>query len=83
MRLEGIHHVTAGTGNTSHNVAFSTQVLGMRFTQKTVTKVLPWLTPVAAATHLRRHESPMVGINVVLLLLAAFVVVGRFAAAPV
>ena len=54
------------------------------------TKVLPWLTPLAAfglvltmlgaaATHLRRNETPMIGINAILLLLAAFVVVGRLA----
>ena len=36
MQLEGIHHVTAVTGNPSHNVAFYTQVLGMRLTKKTV-----------------------------------------------
>ena len=36
MQLEGIHHVTAVTGNASHNVAFYTQVLGMRLTKKTV-----------------------------------------------
>src|SRR3954454_12621463 len=36
MQLEGIHHVTAVTGNPSHNVAFYTQVLGMRLVKKTV-----------------------------------------------
>lgn len=36
MQLEGIHHVTAVTGNASLNVAFYTQVLGMRLTKKTV-----------------------------------------------
>jgi glyoxalase family protein len=36
MQLEGIHHVTAVTGNASRNVAFYTQVLGMRLTKKTV-----------------------------------------------
>jgi len=36
MQLEGIHHVTAVTGNASQNVAFYTQVLGMRLTKKTV-----------------------------------------------
>jgi glyoxalase family protein len=35
-QLEGIHHVTAVTGNVSRNVAFYTQVLGMRLTKKTV-----------------------------------------------
>ncbi|HZU69890.1 MAG TPA: ring-cleaving dioxygenase [Ktedonobacteraceae bacterium] len=36
MQLGGIHHVTAVTGNASRNVAFYTQVLGMRLTKKTV-----------------------------------------------
>jgi glyoxalase family protein len=36
MELGGIHHVTAVTGNASNNVAFYTQVLGMRLTKKTV-----------------------------------------------
>jgi glyoxalase family protein len=36
MQLGGIHHVTAVTGDASRNVAFYTQVLGMRLTKKTV-----------------------------------------------
>jgi catechol 2,3-dioxygenase-like lactoylglutathione lyase family enzyme len=36
MQLGGIHHVTAVNGNASRNVAFYTQVLGMRLTKKTV-----------------------------------------------
>ncbi len=36
MQLEGIHHVTAVTGNASLNVAFYTQVMGMRLVKKTV-----------------------------------------------
>jgi glyoxalase family protein len=36
IQLEGIHHVTSVTGNASRNVAFYTQVLGMRLTKKTV-----------------------------------------------
>lgn len=36
MQLGGIHHITAVTGNASRNVAFYTQVLGMRLTKKTV-----------------------------------------------
>jgi len=51
--------------------------------------ILPVLTPLAAlglvlvmlgamATHLRRKENPMIGMNVVLLVLAAVVVYGRF-----
>jgi VIT1/CCC1 family predicted Fe2+/Mn2+ transporter len=58
-----------------------------------LTGILPWLTPLAAGglalvmvgamlTHLRRHEYPVIGVNVVLLLLAAVVVYGRFVAVP-
>jgi uncharacterized membrane protein YphA (DoxX/SURF4 family) len=56
-----------------------------------LTGILPWLTPLAAAglvltmlgamaTHLRRHENLRIVGNLVLLLLAAFVTYGRFAA---
>ncbi|MFT4109851.1 DoxX family protein [Propionicimonas sp.] len=58
-----------------------------------VTRILPILVPIAALglvaimvgaiiTHARRKEPPMIGFNVVLLLLAAFVAVGRFWLAP-
>src|SRR5947207_13956630 len=36
MELGGIHHITAVTGNASGNVAFYTQVLGLRLAKKTV-----------------------------------------------
>lgn len=36
MQLGGLHHVTAVTGNAAGNVAFYTQVLGMRLVKKTV-----------------------------------------------
>lgn len=36
MQLGGIHHVTAITGDASRNVAFYTQILGMRLVKKTV-----------------------------------------------
>jgi glyoxalase family protein len=36
MQLGGIHHVTAVSGNASRNVAFYTQVMGMRLVKKTV-----------------------------------------------
>jgi hypothetical protein len=53
------------------------------------TGILPWLTPLAAVgliltmagaaiTHFRRGEFPMIGINLILLLLAGFVAYGRF-----
>jgi uncharacterized membrane protein YphA (DoxX/SURF4 family) len=58
-----------------------------------VTGILPWLTPVAAIglaltmigamiTHGRRGEFPNMGFNLVLLLLAVFIVYGRFIAVP-
>ena len=36
MQLLGIHHITAITGNASLNVAFYTEVLGLRLVKKTV-----------------------------------------------
>lgn len=36
LQLGGLHHVTAVTANASRNVAFYTQVLGMRLVKKTV-----------------------------------------------
>lgn len=56
-----------------------------------LTGILPWLTPLAAVgliltmigamlTHIRRHENQGAIKNVVLLLIAAFVVYGRFIA---
>jgi uncharacterized membrane protein len=58
-----------------------------------VTGTLPILTPLAAfslvltmigamLTHLRRKQTPMIGVNFVLLVLAAVVVYGRFVAFP-
>lgn len=56
-------------------------------------RILPVLTPLAALglvvtmvgailTHLRRKETPMIVVNVVLMVLAAVVVYGRFVAVP-
>jgi catechol 2,3-dioxygenase-like lactoylglutathione lyase family enzyme len=36
MRLEGIHHITAITGDAPANVDFYTRVLGLRMVKKTV-----------------------------------------------
>ena len=58
------------------------------------TGILPWLTPVAAIglvltmvgamiLHGSRKEWPHIGTNLVLLLLALFIVVGRFALVPI
>ncbi len=60
----------------------------------TATGILPWLTPVAAIglaltmigamiTHGRRGEYSRIGANVVLLVLALFVVYGRFVIVPI
>src|SRR5438876_10274901 len=59
-----------------------------------VTGILPWLTPVAAIgliltmlgamiTHGRRGEYSSIGMNVLLLILALFVVYGRFVIVPI
>jgi uncharacterized membrane protein len=58
-----------------------------------LTGIFPWLTPLAALglavlmigaalTHLRRTEYGNIAVNVVLLILAAFVVYGRFFVLP-
>ncbi len=58
-----------------------------------VTGILPWLTPLAAIglvitmigaimLHVKRNENSVIGINIVLLLLAAFVAYGRFMLIP-
>ena len=58
-----------------------------------LTDIAPWLTPLAglglvltmlgaALTHTRRGEYSMIGINMVLLALAAFVAYGRWVLAP-
>lgn len=58
-----------------------------------VTNVVPWLTPVAASFlavimllaalfHFSRRENSAIVINLVLLVLAAFVAYGRFVVAP-
>src|SRR5215469_10135317 len=36
MQLLGIHHVTAVTGHAANNLAFYTEVLGLRLVKKTV-----------------------------------------------
>ena len=58
-----------------------------------LTGILPWLTPLAAALlalvmflaagfHLPRREYQNIGLNLVLLVLAAFVAYGRFVVVP-
>jgi glyoxalase family protein len=41
MRLEGIHHITAITGDAKRNVDFYTRVLGLRMVKKTVNQDQP------------------------------------------
>ena len=59
-----------------------------------LTRILPWLTPVAAVglaltmlgamrTHLRRGEYQSIVVNVILLALAVFVAYGRLVAEPI
>ena len=36
MKLEGVHHVTAITGNAPQNVDFYARVLGLRIVKKSV-----------------------------------------------
>jgi len=51
MELTGIHHVTAVTGDTAYNVAFYTQVLGLRLVKKTVNQ------DDVSAYHVRNYRS--------------------------
>jgi len=41
MRLEGIHHITAITGDARRNLDFYTRVLGLRLVKKTVNQDIP------------------------------------------
>ena len=41
MRLEGVHHITAITGDAPRNVDFYTRVLGLRLVAKTVNRTIP------------------------------------------
>src|SRR5882757_11021545 len=43
MRLEGIHHITAITGDAPGNVDFYTRVLGLRLVAKTVNQDDPYV----------------------------------------
>ena len=50
MQLEGLHHVTAITGDASLNVAFYTQVLGLHLVKKTVSQPIISSTAMILAT---------------------------------
>jgi glyoxalase family protein len=45
MRLEGIHHITAITGDAPRNLDFYTRVLGLRLAAKTVNQDDPSVYP--------------------------------------
>jgi hypothetical protein len=66
---------------------------GLGLLLSSITGILPWLTPLAGASlalimilaigfHASRREAQAIGINSVLLVLAAFVAYGRFLIVP-
>jgi glyoxalase family protein len=59
MRLEGIHHVTAITGDAPRNVDFYTRVLGLRLAAKTVNQDDPTVYHLFYADELARPGSEM------------------------
>ena len=44
MRLNGIHHITAITGDAPRNVDYYTRVLGLRLIAKTVNQSVDWVS---------------------------------------
>ena len=50
MALEGLHHITAITGDAPANVDFYTRVLGLRLVKKTVNFDTPTSTTSTTAT---------------------------------
>jgi len=59
MRLEGIHHITAITGDAQANVDFYTRVLGLRLTAKTVNQDDPTVYHLFYADELGRPGSEL------------------------
>ncbi|MDP9294862.1 MAG: VOC family protein [Actinomycetota bacterium] len=59
MRLEGIHHITAITGDAARNVDFYTRVLGLRLTAKTVNQDNPSVYHLFYADELGRPGSEL------------------------
>src|SRR5690242_17974884 len=57
MELEGIHHITAITGNAPRNVDFYTRVLGLRLAAKTVNQDDPSVYHLFYADELGRAGS--------------------------
>ena len=52
MRFDGIHHITAITGDAPRNVDFYTRVLGLRLTAKSVNQDDPSVYHPVSYTHL-------------------------------
>src|SRR3954454_24370839 len=59
MRLEGIHHITAITGDAPRNVDFYTRVLGLRMAAKTVNQDDPTVYHLFYADELGRPGSEL------------------------
>src|SRR3954465_15247230 len=59
MQLEGIHHITAITGDAPRNVDFYTRVLGMRMAAKTVNQDDPTVYHLFYADELGRPGSEL------------------------
>ena len=57
MKLEGIHHITAITGDAPRNVDFYTRVLGLRMAAKTVNQDDPSVYHLFYADELGRAGS--------------------------
>jgi len=91
--MAGIMKVTRPFEKLAENIGVLEILGAIALILPAVTGILPWLTPVAAIglvltmigamiTHGRRGEFPNMGLNLVLLLLAVFIVFGRFVAVP-
>ena len=94
-RLEARMGWVKDVGSTGVRLIGSLEILGaIGLILPAITGILPWLTPLAAIglaltmvgamiTHSRRGEFSSIGVNLVLLLLALFVVYGRFVIVPI
>jgi glyoxalase family protein len=60
MKLEGVHHITAITGDAPANVEFYTGTLGLRMVKRTVNRTTPpsITCSMATRTGLRGWTSP-------------------------
>lgn len=89
-RLNWANHVTDGQLRIIGTLEF---LAAVGLIVPALTGILPWLTPLAAVgliltmigamlLHLRINEAKVIPINLVLLLIAAFVAYGRFVVVP-